>query len=72
VRYPALADPAAPLPVMDRSAATAVLESLQARHNAAQAAVEELRGRAADTRRAVAPDEKPRRFWRGLLKPRAQ
>jgi hypothetical protein len=70
VRYPALADPAAPLPAMDRPAATAVLESLQARHNAAQAAVEELRGRAADTMRA-APDEKPRRFWHGLLKTRA-
>jgi serine/threonine protein kinase len=71
VRYPALADPAAPLPAMDRSAATAVLESLQARHNAAMAAVEELRGRVADTIRPATEDERPRRFWRGLLKTRA-
>jgi len=65
VRYPVFADPAAPLPVMDRAAATAVLESLQARHNAEQAALAALHNRAIDSRGAV-PAGKPRSFWSGL------
>jgi serine/threonine protein kinase len=70
VRHPALADPAAPVPAMDRAAAVAALERLQARHNAEQAAVADLQARAADVMQASREADRPRGFWRGLLKAR--
>ncbi len=73
-RFPAFAaalTPAAMEP-MDRSVAKAMLEALQGRHNAEQAALAALRERAgAPGPAAAAETPQPERgFWRGLMKPR--
>lgn len=69
VRFPAFADPSAPLPAMDPTVAKAALEALQTRYNAEQAALAALHERAIEM---TAPPAESRRqgFWRGLLKVR--
>jgi hypothetical protein len=55
---------------MDRSVANAVLETLQGRHNAEQAAIAALRDQQADVLRAAKTNASEGRsggFWRGLL-----
>ena len=68
VRYPLFAEPSAPVPSMDHAAAAAALEALQARYNAEQAALAELRARVSGP--AAGPRDAKRGFWRGLLKAR--
>jgi serine/threonine protein kinase len=68
VRFPAFADPSAPPAPIDGAAARTVLQSLQARYNAEQAALAALHQRALDQ---VTPARGRRAgFWRGFLKAR--
>jgi len=70
-RFPMFADPDSP-PSIDKTAATAALESLQQRHNAEQAALAALHDRVTDAMRPATPAPPRTRgsFWRGLLKTR--
>ena len=69
VRFPAFVESAAPTVTMDGAAAKAALEALQARYNAEQAAIAELQQRVGQLT-PPAP-ERPRSFWRSLLKARS-
>jgi serine/threonine protein kinase len=70
-RFAIFADPAGPPAAVDRSVASAALETLQQRHNAEQAALAALHERAVDAMRPPAvPERSLGSFWRGLRKER--
>jgi eukaryotic-like serine/threonine-protein kinase len=68
VRFPAFADFSAPPPPIDGAAARTVLQSLQARYNAEQAALAALQQRALD--QVTRAGGRRAGFWRGFLKAR--